>query len=277
MIVNHNGLDKIRRLCGYKFPRLGKYINRLFFTLLPYEIDTELFPNIHLMLNLKDLTQRTTYWQGSRFEYPTPQILSAWGGKAKAFFDIGSNYGFYSYWMLYSCSDILVYAFEPNPNTFSILESTKINNNLLRLNNYQIGLGNEVGILGLHPGIEDSGHSTFLPHPAFVQATVTNVPVVTFDKWRECIGLVLPKEPAWIAKIDVEGFEYKVLEGMRESLAAQAFRGISVEVLEHTLSLCGNLPQDVFDIMKVFNYAPVNRISKKNSNVFFIPTDHLRK
>ena len=93
--------DFMRRSLGYKFPRSGRTANALFFKVAPRQIQTELFPGIHVQLDLRDLTQRTTYWQGDRFEYPTPSILSGWAAQgAERFFDIGSNYGFFSYYML---------------------------------------------------------------------------------------------------------------------------------------------------------------------------------
>lgn len=266
-------IEYFRRFCGYKFPRLGKYANRLFFALAPSTVITELFPDIHIKLSLRDLTQRTSYWQGARFEFPTPQILASWGReKGTRFFDIGANYGFYSYWMLYSCPDILVYAFEPNPKTHALLEMTKQENNLQRLTTFQIGLGEGPGTLDLHPGIEDLGQSTFLPHPAFVHSTIGKVSILSFDEWRKQSGLALPQKPEWIAKIDVEGFEYNVLNGMKETLSAQAFKGVCVEILKHTLALCGNSPKDIFKIMEKFNYKPIERNKRmKTVNVFFVP------
>lgn len=73
-------LNKIRKLFGYQFPRLGSVVNKLFFKIVSKEIKCELFPNIWVNLNLKDLTQQSTFWQGDRFEFPTPQILRDWGG-----------------------------------------------------------------------------------------------------------------------------------------------------------------------------------------------------
>jgi FkbM family methyltransferase len=266
-----NFVDTTRKLFGYRFPRLGKCINRLFFALVPSSISVELFPKIKLNLNLNDATQRTTYWQGSRFEFPTPKVLASWGKNAEIFFDIGANYGFYSYWMLYSCPNILVYSFEPNPKTYAILKDAKQNNDLSRLRVFQTGLGKDAGMFDLHPGIEDMGHSTFLPHPDFVHSTIARIPILPFDKWREQIKLVLPKKPEWIAKIDVEGLEFKVLEGMEKALSAQAFKGISIEILEHTLALCGDSPQNIFSFLESHNYKPISKVNSRTANVFFVP------
>jgi len=90
-------LNKFRKFFGYKFPRLGRTGNKLFFRLFNDQVNCEIFPNIYATLNLKDLTQQSTFWMGDRFEYPTPHILRRWASEVGTdclFFDIGSNYGF---------------------------------------------------------------------------------------------------------------------------------------------------------------------------------------
>jgi hypothetical protein len=46
--------------------------------------------------NLHDGTQKTTYWQGARYEHPAARILANWIRDGAVFFDIGANYGFFS-------------------------------------------------------------------------------------------------------------------------------------------------------------------------------------
>ncbi|MGB8466071.1 MAG: FkbM family methyltransferase, partial [Terrimicrobiaceae bacterium] len=98
-------------------------------------------------MNLGDLTQRSTFWQGSRFEAPTAQILARFGAGAKVFFDIGSNYGFFSYWTLHRLPGIEVYAFEPNPKTFETMRRARLENSLNRLHPQRVGLSDSVGRL----------------------------------------------------------------------------------------------------------------------------------
>jgi hypothetical protein len=144
---------------------LGPLPQQAILGLLPPVANVELFPGIRAELDMRDETDRTTYWQGSRFEKPTPQILAKWlnsGTKVTAFFDIGSNYGFYSCWVLSICPDLEVFAFEPNPRTFAKIQRIKELNNLIQLRPYNIGLSNEVALLPLHPGRDDSGQSHVL-------------------------------------------------------------------------------------------------------------------
>jgi len=266
--------DLPRRLFGYKYPRLGSLANSLFFKIVPTTLDTELFPGIRVRLDSRDLTQRTTYWQGDRFEYPTAEILQKWKTPSVSrFFDIGANYGFFSYLMLSRFKDISVHAFEPNPKTFKLVEEIKTNNRLDRLQINQMGLSDARDTLYLHPGVTDSGHSTFGAHPELRGELETPIPVDTFDHWREQSGIDLPAGSQWLAKIDVEGFEYKVLKGMAGALRAKAFAGLVVEINQSTLAFTGTDPKEVFAYLDEAGYRQANtdQAFDRNANAFFVP------
>jgi FkbM family methyltransferase len=272
--------NKFRKFLGYKFPRLGRLLSQVLINLIKSPIDVELFPNIKVDMNLKDLTQQATFWQGDRFEYPTAKVFKEYAGNCKLFFDIGSNYGFYSYLMHSYFEHLKCFAFEPNPNTFAKIEKIIEYNNLDRMKCFQIGLGDKNYMLDLHPGIEDSGHSTFLEHPEFKMKTVgEEVQIKPFDEWRIDHAIGIPIKPAWIAKIDVEGFELNVLKGMEESLRSKAFIILSVEILAHTLLLNNNKPEDIYNYLAKFNYKPLSKEYFKKEyghvnteNVFFVPS-----
>ncbi|HEV8440910.1 MAG TPA: hypothetical protein VGT40_22720, partial [Methylomirabilota bacterium] len=92
-------IDRLRRLFGYQFPRAGPLVFRTAMACLPRFVDTELVPGITARLDLQDGIQRATYWQGRRFERGIIAELCQWGHRATHFFDIGSNYGFISFWV----------------------------------------------------------------------------------------------------------------------------------------------------------------------------------
>jgi len=76
----------------------------------------------------------------------------------------------------------------------------------------------------------------------------------------------------------VEGFELNVLKGMEESLRAKAFAGISVEILENTLALNNNKPQDIEDYLVSVGYMKLSDEDirqkykrMKTDNSFFVP------
>ena len=264
-------IDWVRRTLGYRFPPLGSTASQFVTHALPTHVETELFPGVRAELDLNDGTQRSTYWQGERAEYPTAPVLHAWGrAGATAFFDIGANYGFFTFMMASRHPSLDVYAFEPHPVTFARLDGIRRSNALTRVRTFNIGLGNEPALLTLHPGVSDAGHSTFLNHPELHDG-IDQVLVRPFDDWRYDQGLALPSRPSWIAKIDVEGFEVSVIEGMWEALRARAFIGLVVEVLPFTLALGGRQPTDVLDALRAAGYVSAAQKRGRTDNLFFVP------
>ncbi|MBS0659701.1 MAG: FkbM family methyltransferase [Verrucomicrobia bacterium] len=262
----------VRRRCGFRFPPLGRLAFEGMFKVLPKRVDIELFPGLRAELDFQDETMRGTYWQGSRFEAPTCQVLLDWAEHgASRFFDIGSNYGFFSWWLLSKCPRIQVDAFEPNPETMRRVESIRERNRLDRLRIWNIGLSDRPGRLTLHAGVVDSGHSTFGQHPQMSGRKISDVEVCTFATWLEGAGLSLPTTPQWVAKIDVEGFETKVLRGMGTALAAKAFIGLVVEANSFTLEFCGSSVSEVRSIMAGHGYQERQIAENSSGNLFFEP------
>jgi FkbM family methyltransferase len=270
-------IDWVRRTLGYRFPPLGSAASQFVTQALPAHVETELFPGVRAELDLNDGTQRSTYWQGERAEYPTAPVLHAWArAGATAFFDIGANYGFFTFMMASRHPSLDLYAFEPHPVTFSRLDGIRRANALSRVRTFNIGLGNEPALLTLHPGVSDAGHSTFLDHPELHDG-IDQVLVRPFDDWRRDQCLPLPRRPSWIAKIDVEGFEVSVIEGMWQALRARAFIGLVVEVLPFTLALGGRAPADVVNALGAAGYVPATPRTDRRmrtDNLFFVPAAH---
>lgn len=268
-MIRATALEFVRRRCGHRFPPLGKTVYRAFFKYAPRYPRTELFDGIHAELDLNDGVQRATYWQGSRFEHPTLPILDRWARSgATHFFDIGSNYGFFSFALLSRIPQLQVHAFEPNPATFSHLAQIKKQNGLERLKIWNCGLSDKTGVLTLHRGITDSGHATFGDHPGLRETTVDEIEVFDFENWRSVAGLSLGAPGKWFAKIDVEGFELKVLRGMRAALEARSFRGLAIEINSFTLAFCGSHPDEIYTFMSSMGYEALSRQTESRREKF---------
>lgn len=270
-------LEFLRRRCGYRFPRLGRAVYDMVFRLSPKRVRTELFPGITVNLDLDDEVQRATYWQGERFEKPTFEVLRRWAeAGATHFFDVGSNYGFFSVALLSRHPELNVNAFEPNPATFSHLAEIKAENRIDRLAIWNLGLGERCETLSLRRGSSDSGHSTFGEHPELSSEGTDLVEVLDFETWRQRAGLPLSEARQWIAKIDVEGFEMKVLRGLRGALESRAFRGLAVEVNAFTLEFCGSHPDEIYSYMDALGYQGLTKKhgpgrEEFTGNEFFVP------
>lgn len=267
----------VRRRLGYSFPRAGRLAFDLAFKIGPKHVRTELIPGLFANLDLSDEVQRATYWQGERFEKPTLPVLNQWVDEgARLFFDIGSNYGFFGFALMARHQHLGAHAFEPNPITFAHLAEIKTENHLNRLAIWNLGLSDCCATLPLRRGLSDSGHSTFGDHPALRTNASDLIEVLDFKTWQQRADVHLPEPGQWIAKIDVEGFEMKVLRGLGHALEARAFRGLAVEVNEFTLGFCGSHPEEIYSYMKSLGYQALTRIDGPRrqpftGNEFFVP------
>lgn len=269
--LREKSVDLIRRACGYRFPALGLTVQTAVRRLLPQNVSTELHPRITARLDLADETQRSTWWRGDRFEAPTADVLWRLAAHERGvFFDIGSNYGFFTWYLVSQRRDLTVHAFEANPSTFKKFEEIRLENGLERVKGWNLGLADSEGTLALHRGTADSGHSTFANHPELTGSGQDMVRVAPFDAWRREARLELPDSPIWVAKIDVEGFELKVLHGMKDSLQARAFAGLVVEINPFTLNLTKTNPVEIHDYMAAFGYRDTSGLPPETEhNAFF--------
>lgn len=274
--MSGRSLETIRKLFGYKFPRWGSIGFHWFLRNCPPNIDAELFPGIQVMLNLRDDAQKTFYYYGERYEYPTGQVLASWCKEATFFFDIGANFGFFSLLLRSKSLPVKIIAFEPNPLINIQLVSIATRNNLANFQVEPIGLSDIDTILPLHPGVENNGQSTFGDHPELSKSTVAHVRVMPFDDFCVLHRIDIPTTPQWVAKIDVEGFDLKVLQGMEKALLRKAFKGISVEVNEFNLQFCGASAGELRQFLTRVGYRRLRseELPGKSSvtdNEFYVP------
>jgi FkbM family methyltransferase len=273
-------LEKIRKNRGYQLPRFSTWMIRLLQVLHPLSVNTELFPNIHVKLDLSDDMQRCAFWQGPTYESPTPQILQKWCSTAtEAFFDIGANFGLYSFYILSSCPHLPVYSFEPNPVLFAQHVDTKARNHIEHFHPFNIALSDQEMRLSLNIlSNKDSGWSTFIAPVNRVPDKQIEATLTTFDHWMNETGLNLPSKPSWVLKMDIEGYEYKALTGMTNALRAHAFKGLSIEINSMLLSQNHTSNFEIHQLMNSFGYQAydsnlqaVQPVSHEQGNFFFMP------
>ncbi|MFC1601740.1 FkbM family methyltransferase, partial [Candidatus Sumerlaeota bacterium] len=136
----------------------------------------------------------------------------------RSFFDIGANTGVFS---LLACAvnpTVKVTAFEPAPGTFEFLDrNVELNGWGDRCQLEKKAVSDSIGSAPFHvPNtISASGNSSLDPAGYHgIPGDVITVPVTTVDAVAEKLG-----RPD-LVKIDVEGFEDKVLQGMAGALGS---------------------------------------------------------
>ena len=128
------------------------------------------------------------------------------------FMDVGANVGQHSLFMSRHADNVV--AFEPNDEVASRFQANVILNGLGNIDLVRCALGSEPGEGQLGSGLEKNSGSRSLVWSLDPSKNIT-VPVARGDSVMEERGI----ERVDILKIDVEGYEKNVFEGMRNTLA----------------------------------------------------------
>ena len=131
-------------------------------------------------------------------------------------FDMGANYGMFTFGLYPLAPEKVVHTFEPNPTLYSSLTTTVASNRLstcqFNINNLGVSDTNSTLPFGING--EWSGSSSFLgSSPSSGNASV-DVKVVTLDSYVDEHQIPIDQK-AVLLKIDVEGFDLKALTGAK--------------------------------------------------------------
>ena len=139
--------------------------------------------------------------------------------------DVGANVGYYTRKFSDSVGSAgQVFAFEPFPATAARLraELTRIETVTV----LPVALGAETGTVSMREGDDEFGATSRIVAQAAGESRVTCVDIATGDSiFSQCLAAA----PA-IIKIDTEGFELDVLNGMQEILNRATLRAVFIEV-----------------------------------------------
>jgi FkbM family methyltransferase len=214
MIININGWIS-------KIPFIKKIYSKILNIILNSKDEFIVkFKNVRLFINVKDPIDKIIFY---RNEYEEKQIkfLSDWIKKNKPyiFIDIGANFGIYSLRISKLFKMLKVIAFEPVLTTFNKLKmNIKINNLGKRIKTYNVGLSNANGLkkmvaLKRRNYIQSGGFSFNIP-----KRKLTNEEISQYNKTLKGDGVLKFKKKKIVVKIDVEGYENKVLLGIKNLL-----------------------------------------------------------
>jgi FkbM family methyltransferase len=163
----------------------------------------------------------------SRHERPTITATLACANEGDVVWDVGAHTGFYSCLLSQIVGETgEVFAFEPNPNVFSVLVRQLSACNVANAHPLCLALS------------ESNGTARMLANPSFGQvsrisnaAPQQNETVLSISAQRgdSLVQEGLARQPSFV-KLDVEGHELLALCGMREVLSNPVLRGIVCEI-----------------------------------------------
>jgi len=177
-----------------------------------------------------------------------------------AFYDIGSNVGLYAVLVAKALGERgEVIAFEPSSEAYAHLRS---NVELNRLNNvrlFQNALGRLPTQGRLHRGGGNADSSLVVP-PSGVDLGYELVSVVRGDDLVLCHHLPLPRA----VKIDVEGYEHEVIQGLRSTLAEPECQFVCCEIHPGLLPP-STTTKDVLEALESLGYTQITVRPRKDT------------
>lgn len=229
----------VRVLIWEIFKKFGK---RMIFT---FDGDLKIF------LYPDDGVARLTFY----FGYHEPEIFKFLGkflytleGKEIVYCDIGANIGLYSLFVAKRLRNKgRVISFEPDAKTYNrFIENIKLNN-LLNINAINKAVGDNNGYVKLVCNKDSAKTYVSKEH----KNNIYEVELVKFDDF-----LIKNKiTNVDYIKIDVEGFEFFVLLGMREFLINNPPRIIQIELYEEFLIRSGSSLNQIVSFLKILGFT----------------------
>lgn len=204
-----------------------------------------------MCLDLSDWAERRTYFTGRFYQEEIEEILTSLLRPGDNFVDAGANIGLVS---LHAASIIGstggIWAFEPHPDTFRRLlnhfEMNELNSENLR----NFGLGAKRTSLDMKTYGRHSGKATLVERHAARSANTITVDVHRGD---ESLASLDPKTPT-VIKIDVEGFEVPVIEGLGDILDGNV--AVLVEVSRAWLDAAGSSARQLHNLLQRRGLVP---------------------
>jgi FkbM family methyltransferase len=206
-----------------------------------------------MRLQRADWAERQTWFTGRYYERAVQALVSHALREGDTFVDIGTNIGMIT---LLAASRVkqqgLVLSFEPNPGVYARLrEHIELNGLDGVVRTFPVGLGNEKAELTLnipesHSGMASMGTPRDLPQ--WAKRREVKVSVDRADR-------IIPQDTpgAMFVKIDVEGFERQVLEGLTGVLDARK-PAVLMECNDEMLRHAGSTQAQIWDLMTSRGY-----------------------
>jgi len=166
-------------------------------------------------------------------------------------YDIGSNFGIYTILLAKAVSpNGIVIAVEPENRRYKHLQDNLKLNALTNVRSFKLALGDKEGEVKLFLG-QVTGASSLVK--SWNEDNYQVVKVMEGDRLVKRENLPLPR----IVKIDVEGSEYAVIYGLKETLMNSACELVCCEIHPQLLP-AGLQPKQIFDKLKSCGFNQIN-------------------
>jgi FkbM family methyltransferase len=183
---------------------------------------------------------------------PTSTLLGLRNLPFKTILDVGANRGQFAEFLASRFPNAHIYSFEPLPNTFadlSNLAENMRNKKKQRVDVFNLALGEEEKVIEIICHEDHTPSSSFLQTTEFLEGmyplTKKQLPIsvkmTTLDRWRKEQQIEL--EPEILIKVDVQGFEDRVIKGGEETfgMAKACILEMNIDQLYKDQASCKDL------------------------------------
>jgi FkbM family methyltransferase len=176
--------------------------------------------------------------------------------------DIGANIGLYTY-LLSRCvgEEGFVYSFEPDPQLFAALLRNCVANGIRNVGLHNLALGARSAAMKLRRSLFNSGDNRLAEQMTNETPRDVSVSVRALDE-------VLDGRLLDFIKIDVQGWEFEALKGMRETLTCTEHMRIYCEFWPAGLRGAGCDPRELLAFLRELGFR-VHRIEGRRLNPHF--------
>lgn len=205
----------------------------------------------YICADVADFSGRLHYFTGQHQDRQNQYVIKKYLRQGDTFIDIGSNVGVHTI----LAAQIVgtnghVYAFEPQKKLVEIIQAQLVINQLKNVHLYWMGLGDERSELLLSNPLDfNTGTATFRA----IAESEQQIDRVQVERGED----ILPdlSESRVLIKIDVEGFEFRVLKGLGELLSSQKI-ALLVEVTDTWLRELGSSASEIHCLLKSYGFCP---------------------
>jgi len=183
-------------------------------------------------------------------------------GPDDVFYDIGANVGLYTLFAAQRVDDVV--AFEPHPKNLDSLE-TNLERNGVSATVVRGALSDRGGTVDLYVAADEAGAGTHTLAPDQVSDTTITVSSYVGDELIDA-GEV---PPPTVAKLDVQGAEYRVLKGLESALSDGSFRTIYCELHPEQIEAIGGSVDELRSLLESHGFEITRLVDKEDvtSNV----------
>ncbi|HEX7847805.1 MAG TPA: FkbM family methyltransferase, partial [Chitinophagaceae bacterium] len=221
--------------------------------------------------------QQQIFWYGY-YEKEAVLTWEAFLHKHAVCLDIGANTGYYS--IIAAAKAKQVYAFEPSSVNRNWLTKNIALNDLTNIHVQSFAVSNQKGNEHFYNADNSNSGMSGLSKPGNFAGSIENVETISLDEWLSANNITHVD----CIKIDVEGAEMNVLQGM-ENRIDKLKPVIFIEVIEELLQKFGHSVPAIFNFLWDKGYkayaVPAAKVLQlieepiEAYTLIFIPADHL--